>query len=165
MLFVCMGNICRSPTAEGIMRSLLAERGLEDRVHIESAGLGAWHVGERADRRTRAAAEARGILLDRRARQFSIADFSRFDYVLAMDHEVYESLHALARTDDERRRIFHFREFDPGSPEGAGVPDPYYGGPEGFQEVFDICEAGCRGLLDHLRAALDEADVGADRRD
>jgi protein-tyrosine phosphatase len=140
------------------MRSLVKAAGLEDRIHIESAGTGTWHLDEPADPRARAAARGRGISLDGRAQQFSIDDFARFDYVLSMDVRVLTALRKLARTPEERARVHNFRAFDPASPRDAEVPDPYYGGPDGFEEVFDICEAGCRGLLAHLRAELDARD-------
>jgi protein-tyrosine phosphatase len=148
--FVCTGNICRSPTAEAIMRRLVEERGLSDRIHIASAGTGGWHVGDRADRRSRDAGFARGYALDRRAQQFKRPFFERFDYVLAADTSNQAHLLHLAPDDGAARRVHLLRAFDPDSPPDAEVPDPYYGGPEGFEEVLDICEAACRGLLEHL---------------
>jgi len=155
--FVCLGNICRSPTAEGIFRKLVREAGLDDRISIESRGTGDWHTGEPADARARAAAKARGIVLDGVAERFDRREFAHFDYVLSMDTRVLAELRRLARTDDERGRVHNFRAFDPDSPPDAAVPDPYYGGADGFEEVFDICDAGCRGLLDHLRTELGAA--------
>jgi low molecular weight protein-tyrosine phosphatase len=157
--FVCLGNICRSPTAEGIMRAMVKEAGLDDRIHVESAGTGTWHLGEAADRRARATARARGIILDGCAQQFSLEDFARFDYILSMDARVLTALKGLARTADERRRVHNFRAFDPASSPHASVPDPYYGAQDGFDEVFDICEAGCRGLLEHLKDRLRSGDA------
>lgn len=157
LCFVCLGNICRSPTAEGVMRALVRDAGLADRIAIDSAGTGAWHVGEPADARARAAARARGIELTGTARQFVRADLARFDYVLAMDRANLRALHALARSPEERARVHLFRSFDPTAPAGAEVPDPYYGGPQGFDEVLDICERACRGLLEHLRGRIERA--------
>ena len=153
--FVCLGNICRSPTAEGVMRALVREAGLSSRIVIDSAGTGAWHAGEPADARARAAARARGIELTSTARMFVRSDFERFDYVLAMDRANLRELRQLARGPEEHARLHLFRSFDPAAPVDAEVPDPYYGGPEGFNEVLDICERGCRGLLAHLRARLE----------
>jgi low molecular weight protein-tyrosine phosphatase len=150
LCFVCLGNICRSPTAEGIMRALIAQHGLDQAIVVESAGTGSWHLGERADARARATAEARGITLDRRAQQFASDDFDRFDYVFVADDTVRKALNRIARNDADREKIHLLRSFDPESPEGAGVPDPYYGEQDGFEDVFDICDAACRGLLDRL---------------
>jgi protein-tyrosine phosphatase len=153
--FVCLGNICRSPTAEGVMRALVREAGLAGRIAVDSAGTGAWHAGEPADARARAAARARSIELTSTARMFVRADFERFDYVLAMDRANLRALRQLTRNPEEHARLHLFRSFDPTAPADAEVPDPYYGGPEGFNEVLDICERGCRGLLAHLRARLE----------
>lgn len=157
LCFVCLGNICRSPTAEGVMRALVREAGLAGRIAIDSAGTGAWHAGEPADARARAAAGARGIELTSTARMFVRADLERFDYVLAMDRANLRALRELARGPEEHARIHLFRSFDPTASADAEVPDPYYGGPQGFDEVLDICERGCQGLLAHLRARLELA--------
>ncbi|MES1157705.1 MAG: low molecular weight protein-tyrosine-phosphatase [Haliangium ochraceum] len=149
--FVCLGNICRSPTAEAIMRHLVGASGLTESIHIESAGTGDWHAGEPRDRRSSEVGRQRGIPLSGRARQFVAADFARLDYVVAMDAQNVEALHALAPDAAARGKIRLLRSFDPASPAGAGVPDPYYGGPRGFDDVFDIAEAGCRGLLAEIR--------------
>ena len=155
--FVCLGNICRSPTAEGIFKKLVREAGLETRIAVESRGTGDWHTGEPADARARAAAKRRGVVLDGTACRFDRDDFARFDYILSMDTRVLDSLRRIARSDDERGRIHNFRSFDPDSLPDAPVPDPYYGGADGFDQVFDICEAGCRGLLAHVRERLEAA--------
>jgi protein-tyrosine phosphatase len=122
-------------------------------VLIDSAGTGDWHVGDPPDRRAAAEARVRGIVLDHRARQFSRADFARFDLVLAMDRENLGNLRRLAPDDAARAKIHLLRSFDPDSA-GAelGVPDPYYGGDSGFTQVYDVIEAACAGLLAHLRA-------------
>ena len=148
--FVCTGNICRSPTAEGIMRHLVERSGLGGRIHIESAGTGGWHIGQRADSRSRAAAEARGYLLDRHAQQFTRRFFDRFDYVLVADDDNRSHLARLAPDETAAKKIHMLRDFDPASPKGSEVPDPYYGGPDGFELVLDVCEATCVELLDHL---------------
>jgi protein-tyrosine phosphatase len=149
--FVCLGNICRSPTAEGVMRSLLVRAGLDDKVIVESSGTADYHTGELPDPRSRAAARARGVPLTSRARQFVAADFERLDYVLAMDAENVRNLTRLAPDAAARAKISLLRSFDPASPPDAAVPDPYHGGEHGFEEVLDLCEAACRGLLEHLR--------------
>ncbi len=151
LCFVCLGNICRSPTAEAVMAQILREEKLEREIEIESAGTGDYHVGEPPDARSAAAARSRGVILKGRAVQFTAEDFDRFNVVLAMDRRNKESLQALARNDADRAKVHLLRDFDPASPEGSDVPDPYYGGDKGFETVLDVCEAACRGLVDHLR--------------
>jgi protein-tyrosine phosphatase len=153
--FVCLGNICRSPTAEGVMRKLVADAGLEHAIAVDSAGTSAYHIGEAPDSRARAAANLRGIELTGRARQFTRKDFARFDYVVAMDRENLETLLALAPDGASRSKVHLLRAFDPKSPAGAGVPDPYYGGSGGFDEVLEIVLAACRGLLERVRRERD----------
>jgi protein-tyrosine phosphatase len=155
ILFVCLGNICRSPTAEGVMRHVLREEGLEDQVEVDSAGTGGWHVGAPPDERATEAARKRSIVLEGAARKFAPGDFSRFDLVLAMDEENRRDLLAIAPDEDAREKVRMLREFDPAS-DGSGdldVPDPYYGGDEGFEHVLDLVEAATRGLVEELRAA------------
>jgi protein-tyrosine phosphatase len=149
--FVCLGNICRSPTAEAVMRHLIKKEGLERQIVLDSAGLGDWHVGAARDARSQAVGRRRGVPLEGVARQFQPEDFARFEYVLAMDRSNYKGLLALAPDEEARAKVRLLRSFDPASPPDAEVPDPYYGGPQGFDEVFDICEAACAGLLAHLR--------------
>lgn len=150
--FVCLGNICRSPTAEGVMRQLIQDAGLEAHFVIGSGGTGAYHEGQPADVRTRAEALRRGVTLSGRARQFKAADFDAFDYVIAMDRQNQRDLERIARSPAERAKVHRLRTFDPGSSHDLDVPDPYSGGPDGFATVYDICLAGCQGLLAHLRA-------------
>ena len=148
VLFVCMGNICRSPTAEGVFRHRVVEAGLADRILIDSAGTHAYHVGNPPDRRANAAAERRGISLgDIRARRVSDEDFERFDYIIAMDLDNAENLR------DQAPRRHHskvklFLEFSAGRE--REVPDPYYGGALGFERVLDLVEDASRGLLETL---------------
>jgi len=153
LLFVCMGNICRSPTAEGVMRGLLREEGLEDAVEVDSAGTGDWHIGSPPDARATAAARARGVTLAGAARQIAAADFDDYDLILAADRSNLHDLRALLPA-EARAKLHLLREFDPASAGGddLDVPDPYYGGDEGFEHVLDLVEAACRGLLDTLRA-------------
>jgi protein-tyrosine phosphatase len=154
VLFVCLGNICRSPTAEGVMRSLVEAAGLGEQIEIDSAGTGAWHIGSAPDRRASAAAAARSVTLDGRARRVEPLDFERFDLIVAMDGSNLRDLQALAGTAEARAKVRLLREFDPASKAGRDldVPDPYYGGEDGFGEVFEIVQAACRGLLEEIRA-------------
>ncbi len=151
VLFVCLGNICRSPTAEGVMAALLEAEGLGDRIAIDSAGTGAWHAGEAPDRRSTAAARRRGVQLAGQARRVRSADFHEFDHIVAMDGQNLADLRAMARGLDGGAQISLFRDFVEGGERDLDVPDPYYGGANGFETVLDICDAGCRGLLAHLR--------------
>jgi protein-tyrosine phosphatase len=148
-----MGNICRSPTAEGVMRALLREQGLEDRVGLDSAGTGDWHAGDPPDARATAAAQARGVTLAGAARQIGAADFDDYDLVLAADRSNLRDLEAVVPA-GARAKLHLLREFDPASARAGDldVPDPYYGGEDGFEHVLDLVEAACRGLLDMLRA-------------
>ena len=148
-----MGNICRSPTAEGVMRRLLEDEGLADRVEIESAGTGDWHVGHPPDERATLAAGRRGITLAGAAQQVRPADFRRFDLLIAMDRSNLRELLALAPDEEAAEKVRLLREFDPAASGELDVPDPYYGGDRGFETVLDMVEAACRGLLDELRAA------------
>jgi protein-tyrosine phosphatase len=152
ILFVCLGNICRSPTAEGVMRHVLREEGLEDRVEVDSAGTGGWHVGAPPDERATDAARKRDIVLEGAARKFTPGDFDEFDLILAMDAENRRDLLDLAPDDDARAKVRLFREFDPASNHGdLDVPDPYFGGEQGFEHVLDLVDAAARGLLDEIR--------------
>ncbi len=150
--FVCLGNICRSPTAAAVMSALVAQAGPGTEVVVESAGTAGWHAGGGPDPRTASAARARGIAMHHTARQFTAADFARFDLVIAMDHENVEDLRALAPTPEAAAKIRLLRSYDAASPPGAVVPDPYHGGPDGFDEVIDMCQSACRGLLDAIAA-------------
>lgn len=150
--FVCLGNICRSPTAEGVMRKLLREAGLAGRVLVESAGTGDWHVGEPPDPRTRKAASARGVELESKARHFTAAHFADYDYVIGLDLSNVRNLQKLTKDEVARGRIHLLRDFEPGGAKGEEVPDPYYGGPKDFDHVFTLCERACMGLLAHIRA-------------
>jgi protein-tyrosine phosphatase len=151
LLFVCLGNICRSPTAEGVMRALVARDGLQESIQIDSAGTGSWHVGSAPDGRATDAARARGLVLEGAARQVSAADMEHFDLVLAMDAENARELRALAEGDEQRAKVHLLREFDPASTGDLDVPDPYYGGAGGFHEVLDLVQAACEGLLQQIR--------------
>ena len=153
--FVCLGNICRSPLAEGVFQHLVELAGQGGRFKLESAGVGGWHVGEPADPRSQATARAHGINLNGRARQFQPADFARLDYVIALDGDVADDLRRLAPTPADRAKIHLLREYDPQRQLRArgsdlDVPDPYYGGPEGFEEAYQMIERSSRSLLENL---------------
>lgn len=149
VLFVCLGNICRSPTAHGIFEHKVRAAGADSRIGIESAGTGAWHVGKAPDPRACEAARARGYRLEhQRARQVDPSDFERFDYVLAMDQSNLDELRRMAPP-GFNGHLGLFLDFGDG-PGGREVPDPYYGGHDGFERVLDLVENACDGLLDHL---------------
>jgi len=150
ILFVCLGNICRSPTAEAVFRALAAREAPELAVEVDSAGTAGYHVGEPADPRTCTAAKRRGYdLAPLRARIVEPVDFERFDLILAMDRENLSVLRRRApAAAQERLRLF--LEFAP-RVDVEDVPDPYYGGPNGFEEVLDLVEEAARGLIGHLR--------------
>ncbi len=154
LLFVCLGNICRSPTAEGVMRALVSREGLAERIELESAGTGAWHVGSPPDRRASEVARARGVALDGAARQVCAQDFFDFDVVLAMDRENLRELRRQAPGERERAKVRLLREFDPASVSSGelDVPDPYYGAGDGFERVFELVHAACEGLLEQICA-------------
>jgi protein-tyrosine phosphatase len=150
VLFVCLGNICRSPTAEGVFRKLVQEQGLAKRVEIDSAGTHAYHVGAPPDARAQQAARRRGFdLSGLRGRQATARDIEQFDYVLAMDRENHENLLDIC-PDGLKHKIRLFMEFAPVRPEQE-VPDPYFGGPSGFDRVLDMIEEAAAGLLEDIR--------------
>ena len=151
ILFVCLGNICRSPTAEGVMQHLIENRNLQKKISIDSAGTSGWHIGERADPRSRKTAQQRGFDLHSRSRKFIAQDFQNFDYIIAMDQPNKRDILKLAASETDKNKVHLFRTFDPASQDSAEVPDPYYGGDQGFETVFDICFAACEGLLEHLK--------------
>jgi protein-tyrosine phosphatase len=153
VLFVCTGNICRSPTAEGVLRQLAADAGLAHRIVVDSAGTHGYHVGEAPDARSQTHARRRGYdLSGLRARRFTREDFHAFDLILAMDREHHAILARFAPPSAEQklRMMLEFAR----RPGGDEVPDPYYGGPNGFELVLDLIEDAAEGLLDHLRAEL-----------
>ncbi len=151
LLFVCLGNICRSPAAEGVFLHLITREGLEQAFTVDSAGTGDWHVGRPADARMRSAAAKRGIVLPSRARQITADDLGRFDHVLTMDRQNLSAVLGLAGSGGATARITpltrYCRRYSV-----EEVPDPYYGGEEGFDRVLDLLEDACGGLLEALRA-------------
>ena len=158
VLFVCLGNICRSPTAHGVLEALLEQQGLSRAVKVDSCGTGDWHVGQAPDRRAAAEAGKRGYELSHlRARQIKAADFRRFHYILAMDHMNLADLRDMCPADYEG----HLGLFLPFAAESVieEVPDPYYGGVDGFSQVLDLVEAASEGLLQQICAAQEAADA------
>ena len=149
VLFVCLGNICRSPLAEAVFRHLVRERGLADRFEIDSAGTSGFHRGSPPDRRSTETARRRGIDLTGRSRGVTRDDLRRFDYVIAMDAENEAALRDLLRASGGSSRVHRLREWDP-EPGDGDVPDPYYGGPRGFEDVHDIVERAAAGFLEHV---------------
>lgn len=151
ILFVCLGNICRSPAADGIMQALVERAGLEAEFEIDSAGTYGGHRGDLPDPRMRSAALPRGYRLTHRSRQVREEDFERFDYIIAMDDNNYEALHRLAPSREAANRIYRMVEFTRHQfPDRHYVPDPYYEGHEGFELVLDLLEVGCAKLLDEV---------------
>ncbi|NIP98559.1 MAG: low molecular weight phosphotyrosine protein phosphatase, partial [Akkermansiaceae bacterium] len=152
VLFVCWGNICRSPAGENLFRNLLGENGQAERIECDSAGTIDAHTGKGPDRRMRRTLENRGIPVQGAARQIIPEDFARFDLILTMDDFNRQEVLAMARTEADRRKVRPFTDFCQSHPD-RDVPDPYYGGEAGFEFVADLIEDGCRGLLEHISAA------------
>lgn len=153
ILVVCLGNICRSPTAEAVLRRHAEQRGLTHRLSIDSAGTSSWHIGSPPDKRSTLASAARGYHLSSlRGRQVSAADFERFDYILAMDSQNLADLHSL-KPAGYKGHLGLFLDFADSA--DGDVPDPYHGGAEGFEHVLDLVEQASQGLLEHLRAGMD----------
>jgi protein-tyrosine phosphatase len=148
VLFVCLGNICRSPIAQGVFENVLRREGLEEEVSVDSAGTGTWHVGEPPDQRAQRSASSRGLdLSTQRARRIAPEDCENFDYVLTMDEENYRAVASLCRGSAAVRP---FLDFATDSPE-TEIPDPFYGGPEGFEHVLDLVEEASEGLIADIR--------------
>lgn len=149
VLFVCLGNICRSPLAEAVFRSLVQARGLDLHYKVDSAGTGAWHTGQRPDGRSVEVGRRNGVRLTGRARQIEALDFVNFDYIIAMDRQNLASLLALSHSHNDPPRFHLLREFDP-DPGDSQVPDPYFGGADGFDRVYDMVLRSCSALLTYL---------------
>jgi protein-tyrosine phosphatase len=148
VLFVCLGNICRSPLAEAIFKHKLKERKLEDFIFADSCGTANYHVGDTPDPRTIANALKNGVVIDHCGRQLSAQDINDFDYILAMDNSNYRNILKIIETGNDDTKVRLMREYDP--LEKGEVPDPYYGGEKGFQDVFDILNRTIDAFLDHL---------------
>ncbi|MDD3789204.1 MAG: low molecular weight phosphotyrosine protein phosphatase [Petrimonas sp.] len=150
LLFVCLGNICRSPAAEGIMKDLVQREGLENKFFIDSAGTGGWHTGELPDARMRRHGEKRGYDFCSRARKFRAADFDDFDYIIVMDEENFQDVNAYATSEEDVRKIRRMTDFSQKYTHDY-VPDPYYSGADGFELVLDLLEDATEGFLGELK--------------
>lgn len=151
ILFVCLGNICRSPAAEGIMQGIIEREGLSPQIEIDSAGTYGGHAGELPDARMRNAAAKRGYQLTHRSRRLTEADFETFDLIVVMDDMNYETVHRLAPSREDAQKIFRMTEFCRHHPDWTHIPDPYYEGHEGFELVLNLLEDGCEGILEQLK--------------
>ena len=154
--FVCLGNICRSPLAQGVFESLVKEEGLQNRIIISSAGVSGWHVGNPPDARMQQTARDHGIQLNSRGRQFQSFDFKQMDLVLAMDHSNLSALKKMCPEPELQDKLLLFRFFDPQHNNDLEVPDPYYGGGKGFEVVYKIVERTCPKVLDHLKTMFNK---------
>lgn len=151
VLFVCLGNICRSPVAEGVFRDIVTSVGLGDRFDVDSAGTSDYHIGDGPDPRAAGEAKRRGLRLDHAARQIGAEDFERFDYVIAMDASNLGRIRRLATGSNGDAEVHLLRSFDETARDDLEVPDPYFGGADGFADVHDMIERASRGLLEHIR--------------
>jgi protein-tyrosine phosphatase len=152
ILFVCLGNIIRSPLAENLFRRLVQEAGLDGKYELDSAGTGGWHAGESPDARMRRTASRHGLIYDGSARQVRLSDLKTFDLIVAMDEDNRRELRSMAMKPEQRRKIRLLRDYDSTAGPNASVPDPYYGGDEDFEETYRVVEAGVRGLLRTLES-------------
>ncbi|MFJ8081592.1 low molecular weight protein-tyrosine-phosphatase [Streptomyces sp. NPDC096205] len=153
--FVCTGNICRSPMAESVFRARVAEAGLDGEVEVDSAGTGGWHEGDPADPRTVAVLEEHGYDGDHVARQFQVSWFSRLDLVIALDAGHLKALRRLAPTEQDAAKVRLLRSYDPTAGGDLDVPDPYYGGMDGFEECLEMVQSASTGLLHAVREQLE----------
>ena len=151
LLFVCLGNICRSPAAHGIMQKIVEQAGMQNKFDIDSAGLYGGHAGELPDKRMRIHASRRGYDLTHRSRKVITDDFDKFDLILAMDDSNYENLRRMAPTIEDEKKVVRMVDFCKQHPYYYSVPDPYYEGAEGFELVLDLLEDACQGLLEELK--------------
>lgn len=150
VLFVCLGNICRSPAAEGIMKKLVADHELEDTVFVDSAGTSGWHEGELPDDRMRMHGQRRGYDFSSRSRKFVYRDFDKFDYIVVMDEENYRNVNKLSKNENDTAKIRRMTDFSAKFSHDH-IPDPYYGGSAGFELVMDLLEDACEGLLHEIK--------------
>lgn len=148
ILFICLGNICRSPAANAVMQKMMDDAGLTDKFTIDSAGIGGWHVGQLPDKRMRRHGAMRGYKIDHIARQFDASkDFNNFDYIVVMDNENYKEVCRQAHNEAERKKVIRMADFFVRYKGKISVPDPYYGGDSDFEFALDLIEDGCRGIL------------------
>ena len=150
VLFICLGNICRSPAAQAVMQRLVDERGLTDRFFIDSAGIGGWHIGDLPDKRMRVHARPRGYELTHRARRVQSGDFEDFDLIVGMDAANVDDLCSMAATIEQKDKVVMMGDYIRQYPNYDYVPDPYYEGSEGFELVLDLLEDSCDNLLDQI---------------
>lgn len=151
LLFICLGNICRSPAAQAVMQREVDEAGMTNDFLIDSAGIGNWHVGSLPDKRMRRHGAARGLRIDHLARQFHAdSDFGKFDYIIVMDDDNYRTVTAMARTESDRKKVIKMADYLRNHPKSHSVPDPYYGGDADFELALDLIEDGCAHLLKAL---------------
>ncbi len=148
ILFVCLGNICRSPAAEAILKKIIDERGLSNSYHVESAAIGPWHIGDLPDRRMRQCGARHGYTLDSRAQQLDSSYFDRFDLIIGMDQENIRAINAKARHDADRKKVRLMADYLRHHPGQTTIPDPYYGSESDFEWVVDLLEDACEGLLE-----------------
>ena len=150
VLFICLGNICRSPAAEGIMKSLVEKEGVSDQFLIDSAAIGSWHIGQLPDSRMRKCGAEHGYRFDSHARQFQKSDFKRFDLIVVMDNENYRAITSMASSQADKDKVIRIADFLTKHREYTTVPDPYYGDYSDFELVIKLLEDTCQGLLDSI---------------
>ena len=154
LLFVCLGNICRSPAAEGIMKKMIADEGLADKIYVDSAGTSNWNEGKTPDKRMRMHGSKRGYDFCGAARTFRSSDFDKFDYIIAMDNNNYMNVKKLANTEEDVAKIYRMTDFSENFADHDHVPDPYYGGDNGFNLVMDLLEDASKGLIKEIKTKL-----------
>lgn len=152
LLFICLGNICRSPAADGIMKALVEKHGVDDNYEIDSAGIGSWHIGQLPDHRMRQCGQQHGYTFNHLARQIATTDFTAFDYIIVMDEQNYADVSRLASRTNATARIVRMADFFTRHKGAASVPDPYYGTETDFHHAIALIEDGCEGLLKRLEA-------------
>ena len=154
LLFVCLGNICRSPAAEGIMKKMIEDEGLSDKISVDSAGTSNWNEGNTPDERMRLHGSKKGYDFDSVARTFRSSDFDKFDYILVMDNNNYMNVKRLAKSEEDESKIHRMTDFSIDYSDHDHVPDPYYGGDDGFNLVMSLLEDACKGLLNEIKEKL-----------